>query len=33
MEELILQPSALDDLEVKAIATVAADPNFFVFEE
>ena len=33
MEELILQPAALDDLEVEAIATAFADPNFCIFEE
>ena len=33
MEDLILQPTALDMLEVKATTTAAADPGFFIFEE
>ena len=32
MEELILQPAALDLLEVAAMAAGPADPGFYVFE-
>ena len=31
MDDLILQPAALDILEVKATATATADPGFFYF--
>ena len=33
MEDLILQPAALDMIEVEAMTTAPADPGFFIFEE
>ena len=33
MEDLILQPAALDLLEVEATTTGPADPEFFIFRE
>ena len=33
MEDLILQPAALDLLEVKATTTGPADPEFYIFRE